>query len=185
MVLPITTFHTTTAKAVTAAILKLDQALNRMEGVKDNMDKTSLPSLFSRVLELVVQNDKEVQLFVLTCRPLYQLENLMAEVFQLERWPLGLRIMKVLRPAVVLDKEEEQFNMDVERFTFTDWLDLNSYFREWLVHQSSDKFDLKVERSWVTSRLVGQMMDRVIVLSTVSQSVMSGPHDGTPCYPHL
>jgi hypothetical protein len=77
--------------------------------------------------------------------------------------------------------------MYMERFNFTDWLDLDSYFREWLVHQSSDKFDLKVERSWVTSRLVGQMMDRLIVLSTVSQSGMSGPHDGgnTPCYPQL
>jgi hypothetical protein len=84
-VLSITPFNTTTAKAVTAAILKLDQALNRMEGVKDNMDKTSLPSLSSRLLDLVVQNDKEVQLHILTCRPLHQLENLTAEVFQLER----------------------------------------------------------------------------------------------------
>jgi hypothetical protein len=110
----------------------------------------------------------------------------------LERWPPGLRIMKVLSPAVVLDREEEQFNMHVQRvqrFTFTDWLDLDSYFREWLVHQSSDKSDLKVEMSHRgvrevlqmdlrartvelgdKSRLVGQMMDRMIVLSTVSQS---------------
>ena len=89
-----------------------------------------------------------MQLHVLTCRPLHQLENLMAEVIQLEKWPPGLRIMKVLSPAVVLDREEEQFNMHVQRvqrFTFTDWLDLDSYFREWLVHQSSDKSDLKVE----------------------------------------
>ena len=38
--------NTTTAKAVTAAILTLYQALDRMEGVKDSMDKTS----FYRVL---------------------------------------------------------------------------------------------------------------------------------------
>ena len=38
---------------------------------------------------------------------------------------------------MVLDNEEEQqFNMPLERFTFTYWLDLDSYFREWLVHQS-------------------------------------------------
>jgi hypothetical protein len=100
-----------------------------MDMVKDNMDKTSLPAAFSRVLELVGQNEKEVQLHVLTCRPLHQLENLMAEVIQMERLPTGLRIMKVLSPALVLDREEEQFNMHVERFTFTDWLDLDSYFR--------------------------------------------------------
>ena len=129
MVLPITPVNTSTAKAVTAAILKLDQALNRMDALKDNNDKTSLPAAFSRVLELVGQNEKEVQLHVLTCRPLHQLENLMAQVIQLERLPPGLRIMKVLSPAVVLDREEEQFNMHVERFTFTDWLDLDSYFR--------------------------------------------------------
>ena len=41
--------------------------------------------------------------------------------------------MKVLSPALVVDREEEQFNMHVESFTFTDWLALNSYFREWLV----------------------------------------------------
>ena len=43
---PITPVNTTTAKADTAAILPLDQALDRMEGVKDSMDKTS----FYRVL---------------------------------------------------------------------------------------------------------------------------------------
>ena len=94
---------------------------------------------------------------------------------------------------MVLDREEEQFNIHVQRvqrFTFTDWLDLDSYFREWLVHQSSDQSDLKVEMSHRgvsrevlqmdlrarmvelgdKSRLVGQMMDRIIVLSTVSRS---------------
>jgi hypothetical protein len=147
MVLPITPVNTSTAKAVTAAILKLDQALNRMDVLEDNMDKTSLPAAFSRVLELVGQNEKDVQLHVLTCRPLLQLENLMAEVIKLEGWPAGLRIMKVLSPAVVLDREEEQSYMHVQRFTFTDWLDLDSYFREWLVHQSSDQSDLKVEMS--------------------------------------
>ena len=39
--------------------------------------------------EFVGQNDKEVQLHILTCRPLHQLENLMAEVIQLERLPTG------------------------------------------------------------------------------------------------
>ena len=34
------------------------------------------------------------------------------------------------------NEEEQQFNMPLERFTFTYWLDLDSYFREWLVHQS-------------------------------------------------
>ena len=89
MVLPITPVNTSTAKAVTAAILKLDQALNRMDVLEDNMDKTSLPAAFSRVLELVGQNEKDVQLHVLTCRPLLQLENLMAEVIKLEDGHLG------------------------------------------------------------------------------------------------
>ena len=64
MVMPIIPVNTTTAKAVNAAILKLDQALNMVDVVKDNMDKTSLAAAFSsRVLDLVGQNDKEV----LTC----------------------------------------------------------------------------------------------------------------------
>ena len=49
MVLPIIPVNTTTAKAVTAAILKLNQALNRMEGMKVSMDKTSLCAAFSCV----------------------------------------------------------------------------------------------------------------------------------------
>ena len=50
IVLPITPVNTNTAKAVTAVILKLDQALNRMEGVKGSMDKTFLAAAFSREL---------------------------------------------------------------------------------------------------------------------------------------
>ena len=83
----------------------------------------------------------EVQLHILTCRPLDKLEYLLAEAIQRERCPSSLRNHKVLSPAVVLDMEEKRINLDVESFTFSDWLDLDTYFREWLVHQRSEKSD--------------------------------------------
>ena len=98
----------------------------------------------------------------------------MAGVTQLERWPPGLRIMKVLSPAVVLDREEEQLNMHMERFTFTDWLDLDSYFREWLVHQSSERSDLKVEMSHRGVREVLQMDLRARTVELGDKSRMVG-----------
>ena len=185
-VLPITPINTSTAKAVTAAILKLDQAMNKIDGVEENTDRSSLPAAFNRVVELVGQTDMEVQLHVLTCRTMAQL----GKVVQLERWPAGLRVVKVLSPAVVLDREEEEETCQhLERHIFTDWLDLDTYFREWLVHHSSEKSDLKVELSHKgvrevlqmdlrarrvelgdKSRVVENMIDRMTVLSTVSQA---------------
>ena len=53
----------------------------------------------------------EVQLHVLTCRILHQLENLMVEMVWMDRWPPWLRIMKSLGQAVVLDRQKEHFNM--------------------------------------------------------------------------
>ena len=79
-------------------------------------------------------------------------------------------------------------------FTFTDWVDLDSYFREWLVYQSSEKSDLKEDMTHrearevkevlqnqmdlktrmvgvsEKSRMLGQMVGRMIILSTVSRS---------------
>ena len=76
-------------------------------------------------------------------------------------------------------------------FTSTDWVDLDSYFREWLVYKSSEKSDLKVDMTHMEvrevlqnqmdlktrmvgvsdkSRMLGQMVGRMIVLSTVSRS---------------
>ena len=52
----------------------------------------------------------EVQLHVLTCRILHQLENLIEMVWR-DRWPPWLRIMKSLGQAVVLDRQKEHFNM--------------------------------------------------------------------------
>ena len=70
-------------------------------------------------------------------------------------------------------------------------MDLDSYFREWLVYQSSEKSDLKVDITHIEvrevlqnqidlktrmvgvsdkSRMLGQMVGRMIVLSTVSRS---------------
>jgi hypothetical protein len=119
-VLPVTPINTSTAKAVTAAILRLDQAMSRMDGV-ENYDRSTLPAAFSRVVELVGRHDQEVQLHVLTCKPMAQLEDILAKVVQLERWPTGLRIVKVLSPAVVMDRdEEEQTSLHMERNTFTD-----------------------------------------------------------------
>ena len=112
------------------------------------------------------------------------------KVVQLERWPADLRVVKVLSPAVVLDREEEEESCQhLERHIFTDWLDLDTYFREWLVHHSSEKSDLKVELSHKgvrevlqmdlrgrrvelrdKSRVVENMIDRMTVLSTVSQA---------------
>ena len=81
--------------------------------------------------------------------------------------------------------------MHTGRFAFTDWVDLDSYFREWLVYQSSEKSDLKVDMTHMEvrevlqnqmdlktrmvgasdkSRMLGQMVGRMIVLSTVSRS---------------
>ena len=60
--------------------------------------------------ELVGQDDMEVQLHVLTCRILHQLENLIEMVWR-DRWPPWLRIMKSLGQAVVLDRQKEHFNM--------------------------------------------------------------------------
>ena len=81
--------------------------------------------------------------------------------------------------------------MHTGRFSFTDLVDLDSYFREWLVYQSSEKSDLKVDMTHMEvrevlqnqmdlktrmvgvsdkSRMLGQMVGRMIVLSTVSRS---------------
>ena len=38
--------------------------------------------------------------------------------------------MKALGQAVVLDRQNEHFKMQVERFTFTNLFDLDSYFRD-------------------------------------------------------
>ena len=62
----------------------------------------------------------------------------------------------------------------VQRFTFTDWLDLDSYFREWLVHQSSDKSDLKVEMSHRGVREVLQMDLRARTVELGDKSRMVG-----------
>ena len=35
-----------------------------------------------------------------------------------------------------MERDEEQFKMHTGRFSFTDLVDLDSYFREWLVYQS-------------------------------------------------
>ena len=53
----------------------------------------------------------EVQLHVLTCRILHQLENLMVEMVWMDSWPPWLRIMKSLGQAVVLVRQKEHFNM--------------------------------------------------------------------------
>ena len=58
--------------------------------------------------------------------------------------------------------------------TFTDWLDLDSYFREWLVHQSSDKSDLKVEMSHRGVREVLQMDLRARTVELGDKSRMVG-----------
>ena len=81
--------------------------------------------------------------------------------------------------------------MHTGRFTFTDWVDLDSYFRVCWVYQSSEKSDQKVEMTHREvrevlqnqmdlktrvvgvsdkSRMLGQMVGRMIVLSTVSRS---------------
>ena len=98
--------------------------------------------------------------------------------------------------------------MHTGRFTFTDWVDLDSYFRECWVYQSSEKSDQKVEMTHREvrevlqnqmdlktrvvgvsdkSRMLGQMVGRMIILSTVSRSGVSVNHDSgdIPCYPHL
>ena len=45
-----------------------------------------------------------------------------------------VRIIKVLSLAVLLEREEEQFNMYEQGLAFIVWLDLASFFRESLVH---------------------------------------------------
>ena len=35
-----------------------------------------------------------------------------------------------------MERDEEQFKTHTGRFSFTDWVDLDSYFMEWLVYQS-------------------------------------------------
>ena len=81
--------------------------------------------------------------------------------------------------------------MHTGRFTFTDWVDLDSYFRVCWVYQSSEKSDQKVEMTQREvrevlqnqmdlktrvvgvsdkSRMLGQMVGRMIILSTVSRS---------------
>ena len=187
--LPITPINSSTVKAITASLLKMDEVLNKMEE-KECGNNITLPAAFSRVLELARNNDMEVQLHIFTSRPLEHVENILSEVLNSEKMPNGLRPIKVLSPSMVLERGEQQITMDLERVTFSDWLDLNIYFREWLVHQSSEKSDLKVEISQkgirevlqmdlrartvelgdkMSNRVMEQGGDRLTVLSTVSQ----------------
>ena len=46
---------TSTVKAVTTCFLKLDQALNRMDGEEDTMNSSPLLATFSLVLEVAGQ----------------------------------------------------------------------------------------------------------------------------------
>ena len=96
--------------------------------------RNNLPAAFSSVLELVGQNVMEVQLHnhILTCRLLHPVKNLMERTqVEMAYW---VRIIKVLSPAVLLEREEEQFNMYEQGLSFNVWLDLASFFRESLVH---------------------------------------------------
>ena len=92
----------------------------------------NLPASFSSVLELVGQNVMEADNHILTCRLLHPVKNLMERTqVEMAYW---VRIIKVLSPAVLLEKrEDEQFNMYEQGLSFNVWLYLASFFRESLV----------------------------------------------------